>query len=96
MNVRQLVQEIPSEFLECRSLGHAWKYFRVDSAKGNGRRYKQRTICMRCDTERWQFLSAAGKIKGGAYFYPKHYLIEGIGFLTQEERAWIRLRAAGL
>lgn len=93
-NIRKLVTEIPQEYTACRALGHAWKYYDVTEKKRDPvKRYRQELACIRCETHKAQFLDRGGRLRGTAYFYPKHYLIEGIGQLTADERAYIRLRA---
>lgn len=97
--VRPLVKKIPDEFITCRALGHAWKYFRVNNSKRRNKRHSTYDVelrCTRCPTERTVFLDKYGKLRGSVYWYPKGYLIEGLGRLTAEDNAYIRLRLYGI
>lgn len=91
---RPTVFDIPEWTLECRALGHAWKYFRVTS---KGSYHVQVVLCSRCDATRLQTISRrTGIIKQTRIKYNKGYVVVGLGYLSKEERGKLRLRAEQL
>lgn len=96
-HVRLEVQQIPERYLNCRAFGHPWKPYDVEQRPNDpNKRYVQELLCTRCDTLRAIFMDEDARIKGNAYFYPEGYVLEGIGRLTADENAYIRLRTMGV
>ena len=91
--IRPVVGQIPIEYIDCRTVQHAWKYTTVEK---KGRRILvQGFRCTRCETVKHQDIDARnGDILKTDYLYHKDYLISGLGVMTAAERGSIRLRAA--
>lgn len=89
------VDDIQDQFLECRDYGHAWRAQDVKISR------KQREIhrvfgCLhKCGTERTQVLSVDGHILRSFYTYPDGYVLPGIGRLSIDDRARIRVIGTG-
>lgn len=78
------------QYVECRTLGHAWRYTQVT---GNPTAYVQHLQCMRCRSDKHQELDAAGFIVRTSYTYSQDYLLAGMGRLDRSDRATLRVRA---
>lgn len=90
--IRSEIKNIPRGYLMCRTYRHAWKLYDARENRNNpAKRYVQELVCTRCNTFRAIFMDEEARIKGGAYFYPEGYVLDGIGHLTAGERAYIRL-----
>lgn len=81
-------EKIPAEYIECRTLAHAWIYTEVQR---DGRDYVQGRECVRCRTRKWVRLSRFGEIKTSWYAYPRDYQVDG--GVTQRDRNRMRIRA---
>lgn len=79
--VRALATSVPKEYIDCRTITHAWKY---DDVTMDGRKYVQWLVCRSCGARRTKVYSPEGKIVKGNYTYPPGYLIKGS--LTPAER----------
>lgn len=75
------------DFLMCRDLGHAWNPTTVTV---RSRHYEQGLMCSRCGTERDRITDMRGYLTGGRYRYPSDYTFSDVGFLTKDQRAFIR------
>lgn len=66
----------PSDFLTCRTLGHAWDPIPADApSKRGGDPWWLR--CVRCSTERHDDLNwMTGELVGRSYVYPDGYAID--------------------
>lgn len=85
------VSQIQEQFLDCRDLGHTWRWQKAQEDK----RYRIITrivSCDRCGTERVQTLNQYGYLVSSSYRYALGYLLKGAGFLTVDDRAAMRLR----
>lgn len=82
----------PDEFVECRTLAHAWRYTTVTR---DGKDFIQGRQCLRCDTLKYVTISSKGEILGSRYVYPRGYMVDG-GGMTAEDRAGLRLRTLGI
>ena len=76
------VKELPTKFLECRDMRHAWKVqsgFRAVGEVKSGVKFVQRTLeCQRCKTERVDVLSVRTFDRVSTqYRYPTGYTIPG-------------------
>jgi hypothetical protein len=78
--------------LACRDLGHNW---RANSAAWvpKERVYERSLRCTRCRNLRHQILNERGEVISNSYEYRKGYLIKGLGRLSGESRAVLRLEA---
>lgn len=75
--------------LMCRDVGHVWDHWKVFRAVDG---YEQTMQCKRCTTERTRFLDRQGYLVGGSrYVYPAGYLLSGLGFMSQDHRAELRM-----
>lgn len=86
----QSVDDIPDEYLLCRDLGHAWAPSDVKISRKFGEIHRI-LQCRSCPTQRTQVLSLDGGLKKNKYDYPEHYTLHGIGRLTVDDRAHIRV-----
>lgn len=86
----QSVDDIPSEYLICRDLGHAWAPHDVKISRKYGEIHRV-LKCRQCPTQRTQVLSIDGGLKRNKYDYPEHYTLRGVGRLTVDDRAHIRV-----
>jgi len=84
------VDDIRDEYLLCRDLGHAWAPYdvRVSRKAGQIERVLQ---CRSCPTQRVQILDLDGYNKRSKYDYPEGYLLKGIGHLSVDDRAHVRV-----
>lgn len=92
---KRAVANVPTNFIECRTLMHAWKYTTVleHTNEDGSKSYTQGMQCLRCRTDKYQDLDKFGHIIGTRYVYPDGYLMsEGVA-LNVEDRAALRLRA---
>jgi hypothetical protein len=87
--VSAFVQNMPDAHIECRDFGHSWK---PQTATWLDDGTIERVLaCSRCTTRRYQALDRKGYILSSHYAYPEHYLIEGVGRLTADDRAMVRI-----
>jgi hypothetical protein len=86
----QTVDDIPTEYLICRDLGHAWAPHDVKISRKYGEIHRI-LKCRQCPTTRTQVLSIDGGLKKNRYEYPEHYTLRGVGRLTIDDRATIRV-----
>lgn len=86
--------EMKGEFVDCRSLGHAWRYTDVDFDK-RAKLFHQYLECSRCETVRITYISSVtGEIaRHSTYKYPEGYALKGEGRFTVEKRAKLRLES---
>lgn len=93
---REALERIPSEYLTCRALQHAWRYTTVK--REDKWTWSQSYQCSRCDTERVQHIDARdGGVMKTHYYYPAGYLLNDDGGpLSQTERGYTRLRSMGV
>lgn len=83
--------QIPDEFLKCRTMGHAWT---EDTVETMGRWWFREIFkCRDCPSRRWREIHRyTGEIgKTGGEYPDKNYLVEG-GRLTAAENGALRLR----
>lgn len=87
----QWLSNLPSSYLGCRDMGHAWRPFTVRfDRKAN--QYVRTLRCTRCRTERLQALSVRGEIESSSYDYPDGYSRPaGSGYYDSAARAAVRL-----
>lgn len=85
------IDDIRDEYLACRDFGHAWRPSDVKI----DRKYKEihRVFsCMHnCGTQRTQVLSPTGHIVRSYYTYPEDYVLPGLGRLSADDRAAVRV-----
>lgn len=82
--------QIAVSFIKCRTLGHAWKWTDVER---NRKGLVQGLRCVGCDTTKRQQLTKTGHIVASSYTYTPGYLVKGLGYLDQDDRAALRLMA---
>jgi hypothetical protein len=84
--------DLPMRFLECRDMGHSWRYAGARRTELNS--WERTMRCTRCRTERHQTISTHGTILAGGYSYPDGYLAPpSTGRLTADDRAGLRLQS---
>lgn len=85
--------EVQDRHVECRVLGHSWKFF---DAWKEGRNFMQNMFCRNCGTERSELISGTtGAVLKRKYEYTHGYLLkakDGNAHLTSEDRGRLRLR----
>ncbi len=84
------IDDIPDDYLLCRDLGHAWAPHDVKVSRKAGEIHRV-LKCRNCPTERTQILSTSGFIVRSRYEYPEGYVLPGIGRLSSDDRAHIRV-----
>lgn len=89
-SVSQRVANMSKNHLECRSLGHAWKY--VDAWRTRSG-FVQYLECRRCGTERSQSMNKHGEPVSNAYSYAPGYLAPGVNLTSKRGRGEIRKMA---
>lgn len=82
------VKKYPDLMLACRDLGHHWRPVTAKREKDGIARVME---CTTCGAERYQTLDRQGYIVSSSYRYQAGYTIPGIGRLTAEHRATMRL-----
>lgn len=92
------VHELPTKYIQCRDFAHSWKGHdarRVESTEGRRRFafYEVILRCTRCDTKRLRRISPDGHIMGSSYEYADNYLLKGVGRMTSDDRAVVRLES---
>ena len=93
MEVVNWMDELSANHLMCRDLGHAWDPHDAWYDSEN-QQYRRVLMCRRCETKRSQWVSRLGVLSRNSYTYPKGYQAPGgVGRLTAEDRAAIRLTA---
>jgi hypothetical protein len=88
-------EDMPTEFLECRLWGHAWKAGTVSRDRASGA-FDQGLVCIRCGGQRAYVLDRRGRfVKRRPYSYPDGYLMpKGTGRLSSGERDDLRAELA--
>jgi hypothetical protein len=87
----QILKGMPREYLECRDLNHAWKWY---TAKREGRyhHFIETIICDRCGSFKIRRISARGQIIKSHYKYAEGYLIPSYAKAsTADVKAKIRI-----
>lgn len=85
--------DLNPDFIECRDLQHAWRYFNVIHRKEE-KLYDEVLRCLRCDTLKHRFISYDGEyVKSPRYEYPEGYVVKGQGRASADDRAKIRIAA---
>jgi hypothetical protein len=71
------VQDLTNEYLLCRALGHAWDENPSAEVPMTPIAMAATAVlclrCIRCTTERWDFLNAAMEVFSRRYLYPSTY-----------------------
>lgn len=75
--------------LLCRDLQHSWSSFTAHRSKTG---FIRVLVCIRCTTEKFQWLDRNGYIVQTRMTYPTGYLRPGEGRLTRDDRANLRVR----
>jgi hypothetical protein len=84
------VEDIPEQFILCRDLLHAWQPY--DARISRKHREIERVMrCLRCATLKVQVFSLEGELKRSRYEYVEGYLLKGVGHLTVDDRARLRV-----
>lgn len=75
----------------CRDsgVGHSWEPYTAVVAGGN---FEETLICKRCDARKTRTVTRKGVIVRTKYSYPEEFLRRGLGRMTREENAAIRVR----
>lgn len=81
---------MPETHLHCRDYGHSWRPFTARWVAAQ-RAYEQSLRCTRCRAQRHRVLDSTGEILNTHYTYPDHYLVQGMGRLTGEDKGYVRL-----
>jgi hypothetical protein len=87
--IADAVESMPDTHIECRDFGHSWRPLAATWLDGGN--LERVLTCARCSTRRYQILDRQGYVLSGHYAYADHYLIEGIGRMTADDRAAVRL-----
>lgn len=96
MKKKEKSSKVLDRHVECRVLGHSWRFFDAWKEKRN---FMQTMLCRNCGTERSELISGTtGEVLKRKYDYTQGYLLEGgLGnaHLTREDRGMLRLRMIG-
>jgi hypothetical protein len=87
-DIRAAIKEMDPVHTHCRDYGHSWAPFRGGRVAGG---FERQLACGRCHTVRRQFITARGVIESNRYVYPEHYQIEGLGPISGDDRAKVRV-----
>ena len=79
----------PDEYLSCRDTGHSWKP--ATAVRRPDKNIERVLACVRCEARRTQLLDPRGYVLGSSYVYNKGYQFTGVGRLTTDGRARLRL-----
>lgn len=68
-------RSMETEFLECRTIGHAWRPVVSYSNRDTELNYRWEVLlrCSRCNTERADLVDSQGRLAGRAYRYREGY-----------------------
>jgi hypothetical protein len=90
-NTPHTIDDISDQFLECRDYGHAWRASDVKISRKAQEIHRVFACLHDCGTLRTQVLSSDGYILRSFYTYPEGYVLPGIGRLSVDDRARIRV-----
>lgn len=86
--LREFLDSLPTEYLECRRYRHAWTGETVGVKRSE---YAVTLRCLRCKSSATETLSKRGHRKGRRVIhYVDGYLAKGIGRLTAEDNDLVR------
>lgn len=90
--VRDFASGLTDSFLLCREIGHNWRPFfaRWDPDENA---YQRTLRCVRCKTQRHQWMSSSGSMLGNHYEYAEGYQHKGLGRIVGEGRDHLRLES---
>ena len=86
--VRAAIKQMADEHLHCRDYGHTWTHYTVKSHSSG---YEQALLCTRCEAQRVRLLDLRGRVVSNYYRYPDGYRVEGLGYMSVEDKAQVRL-----
>lgn len=86
------IKGMRSDYLQCRDFGHAWRPYTARWEESE-RAYESTLRCSRCKAKRVRLIDKRGHQVGSDYDYPDGYLITGMGRLTGDDRAALRLES---
>lgn len=69
------IEDIPVEYLKCRSFGHAWDEF-VPVGKRPGIGFRFSLVCVSCGMERHDGIDVNGNLATREYVQPKGYKLD--------------------
>lgn len=103
VQMEELINRLPPEFVQCRDFGHAWGWNSewgpmVVPQEGFPNVISRKLRCLRCSTERTDFIDrTTGFVSTRHYRHPDGYLHKGTKFDKASVRvASIRAAAAGM
>lgn len=81
MNIKKYIDAIPTDYLKCRLLGHAWEAEQISVSRHNNKRvYAVKWYCLRCSSVRDESVNIRmGDVAGRHYRYPAGYIVSGAG-----------------
>jgi hypothetical protein len=88
--VQRWAAKLKKSYLECRTLGHAWKAHTANWIDDQ-RVWEQVVRCQRCRGERIRLLDRNGYVLSTQYRYAPRYLHHGVGRLTADAKAVLRV-----
>jgi len=87
--LREFVDHLPIEYLECRQYNHAWTGHTVQSGRDG---FQVTLRCLRCQSQATESLTRDGSRDGKRHIhYVEGYLARGMGRLTGRGRDIVRL-----
>lgn len=87
-DIRAAIKDMDPVHTHCRDYGHAWTPFRGGRVSGG---FERQLRCTRCNTVRKQAINSKGVIGSNRYVYPEHYQIAGLGPISGDDRAKVRI-----
>lgn len=85
---QQAIETMDQESLICRDFSHSWGGW---YARRDGSGFERGIRCSVCGTCRIEKLDSQGRIVSRRYEYPDGYLLKGVGRITADFRAMVRL-----
>ncbi len=89
MNLRQVVDDMSTDFVQCRDWGHSWEPYTARPAEHGC--FASVLRCKRCKNVRTRIIGPRGQVISSGYDYPDGYLVQGMGRLTGTDRDMLRL-----
>lgn len=89
-DVAMFAKRLPQDFLLCRTWQHSWDP-ETSTVQRRGGHIHWGVECSICGTVRTCIMTARGEIVGNRYDYPEGYQSAGMGRISRDGRAQIRM-----
>lgn len=85
--LREVVQDLPDQYLECRMTNHRWKRQGDPIEEGRGL-FVIRWRCAECRGWRFYRITSSGVVYARWYKQPEGYAIKGFGHATRSKAVY--------